>query len=413
MGWDRYGLGVIIGASVANGEADSGTAEASAADTSTQLSALDVLAALGVPEFMRRRAPRPLPPARVTVVIPAHNEASSIGNTLASLHKQTLVPHDVLVVCDNCSDATQEIATGHGARTFVTEGNTARKVGALNQALAELLPVLSGNQLVLVMDADSQLNEGWLESAAAAVRNDTGIGAVCGVYFGEPGCGILGQLQRNEYVRYARSVYRRRQTPVLSGTGTLFRVSALREIARERGRRLPGVHGEYYNTHGITEDNEITLALKSLGFRCLPGPRCETMTEVMPTIRHLFSQRLRWQTGTLLDLRLYGFNSVTAGYWLRQLAMYASIGASIACWVIIGWSMASKPSIDLTWTAAILAISLIERLWTVRKGGAAALGLTVVMLPEFAFDIFRMVVFVQAFSAAIRRRDVGWNHVAK
>jgi hypothetical protein len=42
----------------------------------------------------------------------------------------------------------------------------------------------------------------------------------------------------------------------------LFRASSLREVARERGHRLPGTPGEYYSSDSLTEDDEITLALK-------------------------------------------------------------------------------------------------------------------------------------------------------
>ena len=78
-----------------------------------------------------------------------------------------------------------------------------------------------------------------------------------GTYTGEDGPGLLRQLQRNEFVRASRLVRRRYDLWVLSGTGTMFRVSALREVARERCRSLPGVPGEYYDSSSITEDYEI------------------------------------------------------------------------------------------------------------------------------------------------------------
>jgi biofilm PGA synthesis N-glycosyltransferase PgaC len=372
-------------------------------DTVTQLSALDVLAELGT-----TNAPR-----QVTVLIPAHNEESSIGHTLISLRQQSLPPREVVVVCDNCTDDTANVASKHGAWTYPTRGNTAKKAGALNQALSRLLRGLGSDDFVLVMDADSQLNKGWIAEAASILSSNRKVGAVCGVYIGEDGSGLLGQLQRNEYVRYARAVFRRRQAPVLSGTGTMFRVSALREIARERGRRLHGAPGEYYNTRGITEDNEITLALKTLGLRCIPAAGCLTVTEVMPTLRHLYHQRLRWQTGTLIDLMSYGLTKVTLEYWIRQIGMYLGICLTIACWVIIAWSMAADPDIDVPWTLAVVGIGQIERIWTVRRGGFRAVALTAVILPEFGYDIFRMVVFIRSLAAAIARRDVGWNHVKK
>jgi hypothetical protein len=46
------------------------------------------------------------------------------------------------------------ISDRHGVTVFTTVGNTARKAGALNQALRHFLPMLDGNDLVLLMDAD-------------------------------------------------------------------------------------------------------------------------------------------------------------------------------------------------------------------------------------------------------------------
>lgn len=46
-------------------------------------------------------------PLTVAVVIPAHNEAGYIGPLLQSLRAQTELPDEIIVVCDNCTDATE------------------------------------------------------------------------------------------------------------------------------------------------------------------------------------------------------------------------------------------------------------------------------------------------------------------
>jgi poly-beta-1,6-N-acetyl-D-glucosamine synthase len=349
----------------------------------------------------------------LAVLIPAHNEAATIGATLGSLRHQTRVPDRVIVVCDNCTDATADIAAGAGAEVLESVGNTAKKAGALNQALAWLLPVLADEDRLLVMDADSHLNDGWLEAASRALDRIPASGAVCGVFLGEPGGGLLGQLQRNEYFRYARQVSRRSQSLVLSGTGSLFRVSALRALAAERGRRIKGIHGECYNRLSITEDDEITLALKSLGHRCLTVPGCETITELMPTWRDLWRQRLRWQTGTLRDLRNYGLTWVTCTYWARQIIIYLALVGSLSCWVIMVASLVIHPGISVAWTGGIFAINFTERLWTVRRAGPRGMLVSALMVPEFGYDVWRMCVFARALADEIAQRDIQWTHLAR
>ena len=104
-------------------------------------------------------------PVTLTVLIPAHNEEMCLAATLESLLSQSHRPERVIVVADNCTDATAQIARDLGVEVIETVGNTHKKAGALNQALADLLPSLGDNDVVMVMDADTTLDAGFLEAA--------------------------------------------------------------------------------------------------------------------------------------------------------------------------------------------------------------------------------------------------------
>jgi poly-beta-1,6-N-acetyl-D-glucosamine synthase len=361
----------------------------------------------------------PAPPRRVrrgpqiTVLIPAHNEAASIGQTIRSLHGQTRPADSITVVCDNCTDDTAAIATAAGARIITTVGNTGRKAGAINQALKQLIPRLRGDDLVLIMDADSQINRDWIKSAAARMTSAEQIGGLCGVFRGEDGKGMLGQLQRNEYARAARSISRRFKIWVLSGCGTLLRVSALREIARNRGTLLPGVRGDYFDASSITEDFELTLGLLALGYQCVASPACVAVTEVMPHWRDLWRQRLRWQKGTIRDLRHYGITRVTWWHWLNQAFAYVSYAVTGICWAVTGSSLASSQHVNLSWGAGVLAISLTERMWTARKAGWRGVGLASTVVLEFAYGLFMQAMMMWALITEFLKQDVAWHHVAE
>ena len=79
-----------------------------------QRMALQALIDLGTPlvDTLPAEPPRAARTATctVTVFIPAHNEAASIGATLRSLREQNYPPSNVIVVCDNCTDDTAAIA---------------------------------------------------------------------------------------------------------------------------------------------------------------------------------------------------------------------------------------------------------------------------------------------------------------
>jgi hypothetical protein len=57
---------------------------------------------------------------RITVLIPAHNEAATIAQTIRSLRGQTLPVASITVVCDNCTDDTAAVAAAEGAHVMTT-----------------------------------------------------------------------------------------------------------------------------------------------------------------------------------------------------------------------------------------------------------------------------------------------------
>lgn len=362
----------------------------------------------------RETTARPAGYARVVALVPAHNEAEAIGATIASLRRQTRPPDRIIVVADNCSDPTEGLSLLHGAEVVTTAGNTARKAGALNQALHGVLPGLGHEDFVLTMDADSQLTADWIKNAVDALMRDRRLGGVCGTYAGEPGPGMLLQLQRNEFVRASRMVGRRADLWVLSGTGTMFRVPVLRQVARERGRVLPGIPGEYYCSSSITEDYEVTLALKTLGYRCLCPPGCTAVTELMPTWRYLFRQRLRWQSGTLTALRHYGITRATWTNWARQAFFYGRYCSQLACWGIIAWSLIVHPGLVMPpWVLGMIAAIYLERIVTVRKAGLKGVILAILLFPEWCYGMFDGLYLFQALRHEFTQRDVSWGHVVK
>ena len=52
----------------------------------------------------------------------------------------------------------------------------------------------------------------------------------------------------------------------------MFRAYALKAVADARGYLIPGDAGQVYDTAAMTEDNELTIALKSLGAKMCSPP---------------------------------------------------------------------------------------------------------------------------------------------
>jgi cellulose synthase/poly-beta-1,6-N-acetylglucosamine synthase-like glycosyltransferase len=288
-----------------------------------------------------------------------------------------------------------------------------KKGGALNQALRRLLPGQGQNDVVMVMDADTILDQGFLASAVRRFTDDRALMAVGGLFEGEDGHGLLGQFQRNEYIRYQREIRRRNgRVFVLTGTASVFRASALRAVAEARGSELPGIKGEVYDTFALTEDNELTIALKSLGALTISPIACTVVTELMPGWRMLWAQRLRWQRGALENLGEYGLTPQTLRYWAQQIAIGYGVLALFSYFaLILLMILAMDTWVWFPFWLGIGVLFAIERTITAWKGGWRARLVAVLIFPELVYDCFLNLAFLRGvFEIAFGRRAT-WKHV--
>jgi biofilm PGA synthesis N-glycosyltransferase PgaC len=362
-----------------------------------------------------RRMVGPSGPVRVTVLVPAHDEETSLPATLDSLDAQTRRPDRVIVVADNCTDGTVGIARSRGCEVYETVDNSLKKGGALNQLLGRLLPEATPEDCFLVMDADTQLGPEYLETACRELNDDPELAAVGGVFFGEGGHGLVGQFQRNEYARYSAEIRRRRgRVFVLTGTASIFRAEALLDVAAARGVHIPGVPGTVYDTAALTEDNELTLALKSLGSNMVSPPECTVTTELMPTWRTLWVQRKRWQRGALENLGAYGITPGTARYWGQQVGIgYGTVALVSAMVLMLITILALDQWVWFPFWVVIGLVFWLERVITAWHAGWKARILAALLLPELLYDVYLQMVFVACLKDITLRRGTQWGHVQR
>src|SRR5262249_31692863 len=123
-----------------------------------------------------RRRPRvtPMPDDRraalVSVVVPMHNAAGTIGEQLDALGRQTFADPWELVVVDNLSDdPSAEVVRSYGhlfAQLRIVPAGTGRGPSyARNTGAAA-----AAGDLLCFCDADDVVDEGWLEALVAEAR---------------------------------------------------------------------------------------------------------------------------------------------------------------------------------------------------------------------------------------------------
>jgi rSAM/selenodomain-associated transferase 2/rSAM/selenodomain-associated transferase 1 len=108
-------------------------------------------------------------PRRITVIIPALNEASGIGSTLESVHRGK--PEEVLVVDGGSTDATSTLAARSGATVMFSGPGRGRQ---MNAGAAR-----AGGNVLLFLHADTTLPSNWTQVVKEALSQS---GVVAGAF---------------------------------------------------------------------------------------------------------------------------------------------------------------------------------------------------------------------------------------
>ena len=163
---------------------------------------------------------------RVSVIVPAHNAAATLAETLASLTAQTLPAIEVLVVDDASTDGTRDVA----ARQAAADPRFRLLAFPANRGVAEArnagLEAARG-RWVLFLDSDDWIEPGHLASLLAAAEADPGaLGAFSGYRYaredGRPGEAIRPRLEGDLFAIMAQRCplkIRRLPRPARGGAG--------------------------------------------------------------------------------------------------------------------------------------------------------------------------------------------------
>lgn len=151
------------------------------------------------------------------IIIPAHNEQDSIGLTLESLTKQTLLPKKVVVVNDHSSDGTQSIVEVFTKRfpfislVSITSTDEHLPGSKIINAFYKGLETLDDDyDVICKFDADLIFPETYLEVLSQHFNKNPKLGMASGFcYIEKDGEWILENLTRKDHIRGALKAYRK------------------------------------------------------------------------------------------------------------------------------------------------------------------------------------------------------------
>jgi len=255
-------------------------------------------------------------PVRVVVLIPAHNEAGSIASTIEAQLAQSRVADRIVVISDNSTDQTYEIAARYPVLATKTVNNKHKKSGALNWAWRNFA---QDADIVVCLDADTVLPSNAIHDWVEEFRKNPVLGGSSSK-FTMLGESTIVRLQRAEFAKWTTTGLRRGWTSVLAGTGCAIRNSVLKQVTELDDRDGP------WSYDSMVEDFELTYQIRRMGYLCQISPTVRAYTDAMKSYKTLWAQRMKWQVGTVEDLVSIGFNRLTAIDWLQQaLGLFAAV----------------------------------------------------------------------------------------
>jgi cellulose synthase/poly-beta-1,6-N-acetylglucosamine synthase-like glycosyltransferase len=272
-----------------------------------------------LPLRRQRLREKPSMPFRIAVVIPAHDEADRIAHTVTCVKAQLPDNTQVIVIADNCCDATAANAIAAGAVVWQRcEPDRRGKGYALNFAWQHLAD--SPPDVVVCIDADCEPGTDCIATIAQlAYERRRPVQAAYTMYAPS---GTSGLAHVSALAVYVKNVVRPRglqwlRSPcLLTGSGMAFPWEALAAVRHQ-------------DAH-IVEDMRACTDLAIAGFAPLPCMEVG-VTSPLPTKRSGFmSQRTRWEHGHMRTIlsevpRLLARFLVTGNVALLALALELAV----------------------------------------------------------------------------------------
>jgi len=319
---------------------------------------------------------------RLTVLVPAYNEAKNIAETIQSLQQQTAPPEEIIVIDDFSSDNTGDIARSMGVTVVRPPKNTGSKAGAQNFGLR-----LVKTEYCMAVDADTTLAPDGIEKILKAME-DPEVAAACG--FVVPRV-VRSVWERGRYIEYlfAFSFYKPIQDlydkPMISsGCFSAYRTDIL-------------LANGGWSLRTLAEDMDLTWSFYRDGHKVKFVPEAVCYPIEPPNLNMMTKQLKRWSHGFIQNVVLH-WKSVLNLPYLRSIIAVAAWDAMVASLMFLVaiplLSIFVSPILLLSYLIDIPAVA-IPVIWTGWR--RRELGKVLTSLPSFfALRVVNAIFMVRA-----------------
>jgi cellulose synthase/poly-beta-1,6-N-acetylglucosamine synthase-like glycosyltransferase len=287
-----------------------------------------------------------VPRTRFQVIVPAHDEAAGISQTVESLAGMDY-PRDlfeVVVVADNCSDETASRARAAGARVLERHDEALRGKGYALAHAFEASIAGGKTDAVVVVDADTVVSTNLLRAFDA--RLQAGAKAI----------------QADYAVRNPREGWRTRLMAIAFGMFHIVRSAGRENLGVSCGLRGNGMcfatdllREVPHDAFSVVEDLEYGIRIGEQGHRVHYAGEAHVYGEMVSSEKASRTQRARWEGGRLQMAKRHAIPLVTRAIRERNRVL-----ADLAADVLVP-PLSVLVTATVLGTAASVALALVAR----------------------------------------------------
>ena len=284
-------------------------------------------------------------------IIPARNEAATIGFALESLKNQTHPPSKVIVLDDCSDDDYAEIVRNTYPTAEIRRSVTRRgKAAGINAVLPEI-----SDEYILVLDADTYVERDYAKKLLSTQNFDIVYGT------------LLPDLRRREIYTasrlveylYGHTVWKQATGLIgashVTGCFTIYKTSVLKKLGG-------------YPCRTVTEDTDLTWLITETGGKIVYVPEAKGYTKEPSTFKQFSTQINRWHTGFWQTLKVHG-QRVGDSNRLTLLLDIVMLDTFFFAFVLLAFLLGSFLDFLLRFTQLDAFTSSLQGVWAVGQIG--------------------------------------------
>ncbi len=223
----------------------------------------------------------------ISLVVACHNEQDNIPLLLKCIGEQDYPEKlfEIIIVDDNSTDRTYEIATGYTGcgNIIVVHNNGKGKKEAIRTGISS-----SSGSLIITTDADCRMGKRWLGTIESFYQKHKPDMIICPVQI-ESSPGFFGKFQEMEFL----SLQGITAGSAISGNGVMCNGANLSFTRKAYSDNVDNLHDEIasgddiFLLHSLKRDNKSKILW-------LESAEAMVTTAASPTISAFLKQRSRW-----------------------------------------------------------------------------------------------------------------------